>query len=167
MLLLALAGDEDVVQVGEGEVCPCQDAVHQPLEGVAGVPHAEGHPGELEQPERRRDGRLGDVGRVHGYLVVPLLQVDLGEDGAARGFGYEVELHGTTYPIKWIRNLNGHSIGPYQIHAGKSVPIVMLIMIFDKITLCFFIISTGFPWSSELWLILHRYTPNRNVLLLI
>ncbi|KAJ9557091.1 hypothetical protein OSB04_011705 [Centaurea solstitialis] len=22
------------------------------------------------------------------------------------------------------RNLNGHSIGPYQIHAGKSVPIV-------------------------------------------
>lgn len=23
-----------------------------------------------------------------------------------------------------MRNLNGHSIGPYQIHAGKSVPIV-------------------------------------------
>lgn len=23
-----------------------------------------------------------------------------------------------------IRNLNGHSIGPYRIHAGKSVPIV-------------------------------------------
>jgi methionyl aminopeptidase len=37
---------------------------------------------------------------------------------------YEVELNGTTYPIKCIRNLNGHSIGPYQIHAGKSVPIV-------------------------------------------
>lgn len=26
--------------------------------------------------------------------------------------------------MKSIRNLNGHSIGPYQIHAGKSVPIV-------------------------------------------
>ncbi|KAI0509771.1 hypothetical protein KFK09_010367 [Dendrobium nobile] len=26
--------------------------------------------------------------------------------------------------FKSIRNLNGHSIGPYQIHAGKSVPIV-------------------------------------------
>lgn len=26
--------------------------------------------------------------------------------------------------VKCIRNLNGHSIGPYQIHAGKSVPIV-------------------------------------------
>lgn len=36
----------------------------------------------------------------------------------------EVELDGKTYPIKSIRNLNGHSIAPYQIHAGKSVPIV-------------------------------------------
>ena len=26
--------------------------------------------------------------------------------------------------VKPIRNLNGHSIGPYQIHGGKSVPIV-------------------------------------------
>lgn len=31
---------------------------------------------------------------------------------------------GKVYPIKCCRNLNGHSIGPYQIHAGKSVPIV-------------------------------------------
>eukprot|EP00124_Ichthyophonus_hoferi_P001836 Ihof_evm6s108 gene=Ihof_evmTU6s108 len=37
---------------------------------------------------------------------------------------YEVELDGKTYQVKPIRNLNGHSIGPYQIHAGKSVPIV-------------------------------------------
>ncbi|XP_067937983.1 methionine aminopeptidase 2-like isoform X2 [Watersipora subatra] len=37
---------------------------------------------------------------------------------------YEVELDGKTYPVKAIRNLNGHSIGPYQIHAGKTVPIV-------------------------------------------
>lgn len=26
--------------------------------------------------------------------------------------------------VKPIRNLNGHSIGPYRIHAGKTVPIV-------------------------------------------
>jgi methionyl aminopeptidase len=26
--------------------------------------------------------------------------------------------------VKSIRNLNGHSIGTYNIHAGKSVPIV-------------------------------------------
>ena len=37
---------------------------------------------------------------------------------------YEIELDGKTYPVKAIRNLNGHSIGPYRIHAGKSVPIV-------------------------------------------
>ena len=37
---------------------------------------------------------------------------------------HEVELDGKVYPIKCCRNLNGHSIGPYQIHAGKSVPIV-------------------------------------------
>ena len=37
---------------------------------------------------------------------------------------YEVEIDGKTYPVQCIRNLNGHSIGPYQIHAGKSVPIV-------------------------------------------
>lgn len=37
---------------------------------------------------------------------------------------YEVELDGKTFQVKPCRNLNGHSIGPYQIHAGKSVPIV-------------------------------------------
>uniref|UniRef100_A0A7S0BE05 Methionine aminopeptidase 2 n=1 Tax=Rhodosorus marinus TaxID=101924 RepID=A0A7S0BE05_9RHOD len=37
---------------------------------------------------------------------------------------YEVELDGKTFPVKAIRNLNGHSISPYQIHAGKSLPIV-------------------------------------------
>lgn len=26
--------------------------------------------------------------------------------------------------VKPIRNLNGHSIGQYRIHAGKTVPIV-------------------------------------------
>lgn len=34
-----------------------------------------------------------------------------------------VELSG--FPlVKPIRNLNGHSIGQYRIHAGKTVPIV-------------------------------------------
>ncbi len=51
----------------------------------------------------------------------------LGEIGAAIQEvmeSHEVTLNGVTYPIKSIRNLNGHSIGPYNIHAGKSVPIV-------------------------------------------
>uniref|UniRef100_A0A0C9R9J8 Methionine aminopeptidase n=1 Tax=Fopius arisanus TaxID=64838 RepID=A0A0C9R9J8_9HYME len=37
---------------------------------------------------------------------------------------YEVEIDGKTYQVKSIRNLNGHSILPYRIHAGKTVPIV-------------------------------------------
>ena len=37
---------------------------------------------------------------------------------------YEVTINGVTHPLKCVRNLNGHSIAPYQIHAGKSVPIV-------------------------------------------
>jgi len=37
---------------------------------------------------------------------------------------YEVEIHGQTYPVKCIRNLNGHDIQQWRIHGGKSVPIV-------------------------------------------
>ncbi|KFM23269.1 Methionine aminopeptidase 2B [Auxenochlorella protothecoides] len=37
---------------------------------------------------------------------------------------YEVELDGRTFPVRAVRNLNGHSISPYRIHGGKSVPIV-------------------------------------------
>merc|ERR1712131_506300 len=37
---------------------------------------------------------------------------------------YEVELDGKTYQVRPIRNLSGHSIEKYRIHAGKSVPIV-------------------------------------------
>ncbi|KAL8279136.1 hypothetical protein RQP46_008392 [Phenoliferia psychrophenolica] len=37
---------------------------------------------------------------------------------------YEVEINGKLLPVKSIRNLTGHSINPYVIHGGKSVPIV-------------------------------------------
>ena len=49
---------------------------------------------------------------------------DIGEAIQEVMESYEVELDGKTFPVKAIRNLNGHSIGQYQIHAGKSVPIV-------------------------------------------
>lgn len=49
---------------------------------------------------------------------------DVGEAIQETMESFEVTIDGTTYPVKSIRNLNGHSIGPYQIHAGKSVPIV-------------------------------------------
>lgn len=37
---------------------------------------------------------------------------------------HEVTIDGKTSVVRSIRNLNGHSIGPWHIHAGKSVPIV-------------------------------------------
>ena len=32
---------------------------------------------------------------------------------------YELEIGGKTLQVKSVRNLTGHSIAPYQIHAGK------------------------------------------------
>ncbi|XP_062584071.1 methionine aminopeptidase 2-like isoform X2 [Saccostrea cucullata] len=49
---------------------------------------------------------------------------DIGERIQEVMESYEVELDGKTYQVKSIRNLNGHSISPYNIHAGKTVPIV-------------------------------------------
>ncbi|RKF80524.1 Methionine aminopeptidase 2 [Golovinomyces cichoracearum] len=51
----------------------------------------------------------------------------LGEVGAAiqeTMESYECTINGKTYPIKCIRNLHGHDIRQWQIHGGKSVPIV-------------------------------------------
>jgi len=49
---------------------------------------------------------------------------DIGESIQEVIESYEIDLDGKkVLPIKPVKNLNGHSIGPYQIHAGKSVPI--------------------------------------------
>jgi len=37
---------------------------------------------------------------------------------------FEVNIGNRVYPVKCCENLCGHSIGRYNIHAGKSVPIV-------------------------------------------
>lgn len=54
------------------------------------------------------DVRLGDIGSAIQEVME----------------SYEIELDGKVIPIKSIQNLNGHSIAPYVIHGGKSVPIV-------------------------------------------
>lgn len=55
------------------------------------------------------------------------IDVRVGDIGAAiqeAMESYEIDLNGKTYPIKSIRNLNGHDIVQNSIHGGKSVPIV-------------------------------------------
>lgn len=37
---------------------------------------------------------------------------------------YEVEIKGKTHPVKAVRNITGHNIDQYRIHAGKSVPFI-------------------------------------------
>ncbi|CDR38471.1 RHTO0S03e09868g1_1 [Rhodotorula toruloides] len=53
------------------------------------------------------DVRMGDIGRAIQEVME----------------SYEVEVDGETKQVKSIRNLTGHSIAPYIIHGGKSVPI--------------------------------------------
>jgi methionyl aminopeptidase len=54
------------------------------------------------------DVRLGDIGGAIQEVME----------------SYEVVINGKTYPVKAVKNLCGHTIEPYKIHAGKSVPIV-------------------------------------------
>ena len=54
------------------------------------------------------DVRLGDLGGIIQEVME----------------SHEVTINGKTNQVKCIRNLNGHSIAPYHIHAGKTVPIV-------------------------------------------
>jgi len=54
------------------------------------------------------DVRLGDVGAAIQEVME----------------SYEVEVGSKMIPVKSIENLSGHSIGPYQIHGGKSVLLV-------------------------------------------
>ncbi|TID14894.1 hypothetical protein CANINC_004565 [Pichia inconspicua] len=49
---------------------------------------------------------------------------DIGEAVEEVMESHEIELDGKVYPIKCIRNLNGHNILNRQIHGGKTIPIV-------------------------------------------
>eukprot|EP00826_Nyctotherus_ovalis_P048553 TRINITY_DN5731_c0_g1_i10.p1 TRINITY_DN5731_c0_g1~~TRINITY_DN5731_c0_g1_i10.p1 ORF type:complete len:292 (-),score=85.73 TRINITY_DN5731_c0_g1_i10:38-913(-) len=37
---------------------------------------------------------------------------------------YEVTIKGKTHPVKSVRNLQGHEVGRYKVHAAKAVPTV-------------------------------------------
>ena len=49
---------------------------------------------------------------------------ELGGDIQEAMESYEVEIKGKVYPVKAIRNIGGHTIEAYHIHAGKSVSAV-------------------------------------------
>ena len=49
---------------------------------------------------------------------------DIGEAIQEVMESHEVEIKGKVYPVLSVRNLCGHTIDRYKVHAGKSVPIV-------------------------------------------
>ncbi len=55
---------------------------------------------------------------------VDVRMTDIGAEIQEVMESHEVEIDGKVHQVKCIRNLNGHSIGPYRIHHGKTVPIV-------------------------------------------
>lgn len=55
---------------------------------------------------------------------VDVRMTDIGAEIQEVMESHEVEIDGKLHQVKCIRNLNGHSIGPYRIHHGKTVPIV-------------------------------------------
>ena len=70
---------------------------------------------------------LIEIGKSATELAIKNSGVDaiLGEIGAeTQEFieSHEVEIEGKVYPVKSIRDLTGHMIFPYIIHASKSVP---------------------------------------------
>ena len=54
------------------------------------------------------DARLGEIGAGIQEVIE----------------SYEVEIKGKNHKIKAVKNLCGHTVGQYLVHAGKSVPIV-------------------------------------------
>jgi len=83
VLLGGGAEDKDVIQVYENERKGVEKGVHEALKGLGSIAEAERHEKEFKKAERGNDGGFADVGRVHGDLVVALLEVDFGENGGA------------------------------------------------------------------------------------
>ena len=120
VLLQAVAGDDDVVQVAEDEGQVLEDAVHEALEGLGCVAEAEGHEEVLEQTKWRNDRRLGDVLGRHRYLMVALHQVDAGEEFAAVQLVGEVEYAGERVAV-----VCRSQVQPAVVAAGPPCPVFL------------------------------------------
>ena len=58
-----------------------EDLVHEPLEGLSRIPQSKWHLDKFKESKWRGDGRLRDVLRGHGYLVIGTDQIEFGESG--------------------------------------------------------------------------------------
>ena len=72
----------------------------------------------MESHEIELDGKTYQVITV---VLIQLWAVSLNTIDTV--YHYNI-LKNINFQVKSIRNLNGHSISPYQIHSGKTVPII-------------------------------------------
>ena len=65
-------------------------------------------------------------GKTYQVITVSVIQlwVDYEIFTIDTVFYHYIILKNINFQVKSIRNLNGHSISPYQIHSGKTVPII-------------------------------------------
>ena len=69
----------------------------------------------MESHEIELDGKT--------YQVITVVLIQLWAFTIDTVYHYNI-LKNINFQVKSIRNLNGHSISPYQIHSGKTVPII-------------------------------------------
>ncbi len=117
VLLVVSAADDDVIHPGKSGLAVSNSSIHVPLEGWTRVPQTKRHPLLLEQAEGGGDGGLLYICRIHRDLVLPLPQVDLGEDGAAHCLGGEVQYVGEPVHI-WLGCWFGRLKSPH----GRQLP---------------------------------------------
>ena len=75
-----------IIKINTGKVDPAEETIHQALERLCRVFELEWHPQKLKQAEGERDCCLGDVGRGHRDLMVPLDRVQRGENSSGLKF---------------------------------------------------------------------------------
>ena len=99
MLLLSPAGNQDVIRIGEDEGDAPKNTVHQPLECLGGISKPKRHAEELPEPKGSDDGRLGDVCRCDGDLMVAADQIYPGKYLLARQAIVQIMYVGQGIPI--------------------------------------------------------------------
>ncbi|CAD6197104.1 unnamed protein product [Caenorhabditis auriculariae] len=112
------AGDPTVLQYGD--VCKIDYGIHvrgRLIDSAFTVHFDPKYDGLVNAVKEATNAGIREAG-------IDVRLCDIGETIEEVMTSHEVELDGKTYTVKPIRNLNGHSIGQYRIHAGKTVPIV-------------------------------------------
>jgi hypothetical protein len=104
VLLMVPAADDNVVHPGKSCVAISDGPVHVLLEGWSLVSEVTGHPLVLEKAE----GRSSHILLVDRNLMVPFLQVNLGENCAAGHLGGKIQHVGQRVTSRSVTKLSQH-----------------------------------------------------------